>query len=122
MSEYKQQIETELAAITKQLQSLGVQNPTNPADWIPTPSEASTAAPDPNDLGDRSEDWQEQRATLDQLETRYNNLIRARNKIANGTFGVCEISGKLIEDDRLAANPAARTCKAHIDEEANLPN
>jgi RNA polymerase-binding transcription factor DksA len=29
----------------------------------------------------------------------------------NGTYGVCEKSGKPIELDRLMANPAARTCK-----------
>ena len=42
-------------------------------------------------------------------------------KIEAGTFGVCEISGEPIEEDRLDANPAARTNKANINNEADLP-
>ena len=37
-----------------------------------------------------------------------------------GTYGSCEISGEAIEVERLEANPAARTCKAHIEREAEL--
>lgn len=117
----KNQLEQELAELEKELQSLGVQNPDTPADWIPTPSAAPVSTADENVVADRSEDWQERRGTLDLLETRYNNIKRALQKIAAGEYGVCEVGGEAIENDRLAANPAARTCKAHLEEEANLP-
>ena len=55
-----------------------------------------------------------------QLETRYNNIKKALQRIEDGTYGVCLISGKKIELDRLNANPAAKTCKDHIDKEVDV--
>ncbi len=117
----KKQLTQELETITTELKSLGVENPEVEGDWIPTPSEPSDGEPDPNDLGDRSEDWQEVRGVLDLLETRYNNIKRALEKISGGTFGHCEICDKEIEADRLDANPSARTCKEHLADEDKLP-
>lgn len=48
-------------------------------------------------------------AVLDQLENRLMDIERALGKIANGTYGICEVSGEIIELERLEANPAART-------------
>ena len=118
----KTKLETELLTITDQLNKLGVHNPKVKEDWVATPDDVASFEADPNVVADRSEDWNEKRGTLDALETRYNNLNRALEKISNGTYGVCEISGKEIEADRLEANPAARTCKAHINDEAQLSN
>lgn len=120
-SEYKKALEIELAQLTESLQELGVQNPQIPEDWITTTDTPSKNESDPNNFGDRSEEWQERRGTLSALETRFNNTRRALQKIEDGIYGVCEISGETIETDRLAANPAARTCKAHIDNESELP-
>ncbi len=117
---YLEKLTAELKELEVELKNLGVQNPTTPEDWIPTPSEKSDAEPDPIDLGDRSEDWQERRGTLDQLETRFNNLKLAIEKINSGSYGKCEICQSDIEADRLEVNPAARTCKTHIDDESSL--
>jgi RNA polymerase-binding transcription factor DksA len=110
----------ELENVTAELNTLGVQNPAVSEDWIPTPGDPSSSESDPNELGDRSEEWNERRGVLDALETRFNNINRALQKIKDGTYGVCEIGGEQIEDDRLGANPAARTCKAHINDETEL--
>jgi RNA polymerase-binding transcription factor DksA len=48
-------------------------------------------------------------AVLDQLEDRLLNVVRALSKIEEGTYGICEVSGEEIEEERLEANPAART-------------
>ncbi len=50
------------------------------------------------------------------LENRWNEVRAALKKIEAGTYGICEISGEPIEEDRLEVNPAARTCKEHMDE------
>lgn len=120
IEEIKTELTTELQEIKTELTGLGVQNPSTDTDWIPTPAEASDAEADANDLGDRSEDWAERRGTLDVLETRFNNIKRAVAKIEEGTFGTCELCGEPIEEDRLTANLAARTCKTHINDEAQL--
>ena len=54
-----------------------------------------------------------------ELEERLLDVNRALKKIDKGAYGACEISGEQIEEDRLRANPAARTCKKHLNE---LPN
>jgi len=98
-----------------------IHNPEVESDWIATPEGVGVGEPDPNVAADRVEEWDERRALVATLETRYNNVTRALKKIEEGAYGVCEISGEEIESDRLDANPSARTCKAHLEEEANLP-
>jgi RNA polymerase-binding transcription factor DksA len=116
----KEKLEAEKIQLEGELKSVGRQNPSNPKDWEATPGEHSPEA-DPNDVADTSEAFQENQAILDDLEIRYNNVTRALTKMKEGTYGTCEISGEPIEEDRLEANPAARTCKAHLDEEEKLP-
>lgn len=120
-NDFKIKLENELATITKSLEDLAILNPqTDDKDWLAVPEEPSSAEADPNVQADRSEAWQERRSETEALETRRNNLVRALEKIEAGTFGICEISGEEIEPDRLEANPAARTCKLHMNEEAKL--
>ncbi len=118
---YKQKLQTELTEITEQLKDLGIHNPQVKEDWIAVPQDVETSEADENVGADRAEDWLERTATLSALETRYNNINRALGKIEDGTYGICEINGEPIEEDRLEANPSARTCKAHINDEQDLP-
>jgi RNA polymerase-binding transcription factor DksA len=119
-AKFKERLEKLLSEVTGELKGLGVHNPENPSDWIATP-EALTMEPDPNDAADRVEDWDERRALVATLEQRYNNIVRALKRIETGTYDTCEVCGKPIEEDRLEANPAARTDKTHREEESNLP-
>ena len=112
---YKTRLEEEAAKLKSELQELGVQNPEVKADWIERADDLKTDSADPNEVADRTEEYDERRATLATLEGRYNDIKRALKKIDEGTYGVCEVSGEMIEEDRLEANPAARTCKVHMD-------
>lgn len=118
---YKNKLTEALSRVTEELQTLGVHNKDNPQDWVATPEPEEGAEPDPNDAADRVEEWDEHAATLAELERQYNDTVRALKKIEDGAYGICEICGKEIESERLDANSAARTCKAHIDKEATLP-
>lgn len=113
---YKGMLQSELNKLTGELKTLGVQNPDVPSDWVERTNDLDTSRADPNDVADRTEEYDERRATLAILEGRFNNVKRALQKIENGKFGICEVGGKPIEEDRLEANPAARTCKAHMDQ------
>ncbi len=119
---YKARLEAMLEDITKELATIGIHNPTNPSDWIATPTGTDVAEADPNVGADRVEAWDERRATLALLETRFNNINRALKKIEEGTYGICEVSGEPIESERLDANPAARTNKAHIEQKHRFHN
>lgn len=120
-SKYESLLKAELGTLIEELQSVGIHNPDNPSDWVAVPSDMDLHEADPNVEADRAEEWNERRALVATLETRYNNLTRALKKIVDGSYGTCEICGNEIEEDRLDANPAARTDKVHMNDEGTLP-
>jgi RNA polymerase-binding transcription factor DksA len=113
---YKVRLESMLEDITKELQTVGIHDPHNIQDWVATPDPESTPDADANVSADNLEDFEERSSLVATLETRYNNIVRALKKIEDNTFGTCEICNAPIEEKRLDANPAARTCIAHIEE------
>ena len=111
----------EKAKLEEDLATVGRRNPDNPADWEATSiSVEEPIKSDENDAADSIDEFENNSAILQQLETRYDEVLLALNKIPGGNFGICEVSGDLIEEDRLEANPAARTSKAHMGEEGPL--
>ena len=52
-------------------------------------------------------------ATLGEAEAEVADVQHALDRLDDGTYGTCEICGTPIGDDRLAEQPAARTCAAH---------
>lgn len=112
-STYKTRLEDEKIRLVAELESIGRRNPSNPSDWEPLPQETGLEA-DPNDRADQMEGFEENAAILKDLEIRYNNVLAALARIEAGTYGICEVSGEEIEAERLDADPAAPTCKAHI--------
>jgi RNA polymerase-binding transcription factor DksA len=116
---YKNGLEKELDVITDELTGIAQYNDST-ADWEAKPA-ASNETSDPNMTADNAEDSVERQGTVASLETRFRNLKRALQKIEGGTFGTCEICSDIIEEERLIANPAARTCIAHREQESELP-
>lgn len=113
--QFKQKLEQEMLVLVKDLKSVGRINPENPGDWEALPANQDLQQADPNEMGDKFEQYEENTAILKQLETRYNEVKKALDKFNSGKgFGLCETCGKEIESDRLAANPAAATCKVHM--------
>lgn len=110
---YKKRLEEEKVRLEKELQSIGRRNPSNPADWEALPDETGQEA-DSGDAADQIEGYEANTGILKELETRYNNVVSALDRIENGSYGMCEVGDMQIEVARLNADPAARTCKAHI--------
>jgi RNA polymerase-binding transcription factor DksA len=121
-SQYKEKIEAQLKNIITELETIGTYDAEND-DWKAVPEQEKSSSPDAdvNSNADVVEEWNERRATLSDLEIEYRDLKRALKKIADGTYGVCEVSGEPIEEKRLAAKPDARTCIAHMNDETQLP-
>lgn len=111
---YKAMLETELQTVIEELKTVGRVNPDNPHDWEATePTHPETQA-DENEVADNIDDYENNTAILKQLEIRFNEIKDALKRIEENKFGVCSVGGEQIEDDRLHANPAATTCKAHM--------
>src|SRR3989338_5439521 len=98
--QFKEKLRNEYDLIEKELTTLGRKNPSNPEDWEATKGTLDTDRADETEVADSIEQYDNNKAILEKIE--------------NGTYGKCEVSGEDIELDRLEANPAAKTCKAHM--------
>jgi RNA polymerase-binding transcription factor DksA len=119
MNDYQNTLEAEKENLISELQTIATQDQIS-GDWVAKPAGLQTEA-DQNSSADNTEDWNERRALVAQLETRYHNVLLALAKCSAGTYGTCELCREEIEKDRLAVNPAARTCKLHLERERELP-
>ena len=118
IKELKHKLEGEKGLLENELSKLGIKDPKT-GDWgAVMPEMDNDTNSDMNDMGDRDEDFGEASGTLGELELRLKEVDAALAKIAadDGSFGKCEVSGEMIEEDRLNANPAAATCKAHMNQ------
>jgi RNA polymerase-binding transcription factor DksA len=112
---FKKKLEAEKVTLEKELGKVGRRNPDNLSDWEATPDVKDVSQADENIVADNIESYDENTAIVNTLETRYNDVKLALDKIEKGTYGICEISEHEIEIDRLEANPSARTCKEHME-------
>jgi len=112
---FKKKLLGEKESLTHELSRISTPNPLNPADWDAKP-ENETKEADLNVAADMHEDVEERHGVSDELEKRLQNVNNALKKIEDGTYGTCEEGGEEIEEDRLEANPAASTCKAHMNQ------
>lgn len=114
---FKQKLEGEKTQLIKELESIGVRNPSFAEDWVPKADEMSVDQSDPNEASDKKESYVSNLGINAPLETRYNNVKDALERIEAGTYGTCNVCGKEIDTERLEANPAATTCREHMDNE-----
>ena len=113
---FKVILEKEYLALEKELATVGRKNPDNLNDWEATEGEDNKDTAEEGDVAEGIEQYENNNAVLTQLEKRLEEVKKALKKIEQGLYGICEISGEIIELDRLEANPAARTCKRHMEQ------
>ncbi|MDQ5961776.1 MAG: hypothetical protein QG669_168 [Patescibacteria group bacterium] len=110
---YKAKLLQEKDVIIDDLKNIGrIVDPVT-QDWEVVPQDGNPE-PDSNDLADRFEDFEEKSSEMSALEARLKDVNDALKKIDDGAYGKCEVGGEDIEEARLGANPAARTCMEHM--------
>jgi len=70
---------------------------------------------DPVEVGSELESLARNEAISNELENRLANVNKALEAMAEGVYGVCTDCKEEIASDRLEANPAATTCKVHME-------
>ncbi len=110
----KDKLEKERDVLLEELRDMGKLNPET-GEWEATPEEIDSPESDQNDMADRFEDFEARSSMLKTLEPRLNNILKAIKGLNRESFGKCEICKKDIEMKRLEVNPAARTCKEHLE-------
>ncbi len=114
LQSFKTRLTKEQAILQEELARMGTRNPNNPSDWEPM-AVAGEFGADRNDNADIIETLHENNAAMNELEVRLKGVNEALARIEDGTYGICEVSQEEIEMGRLEANPAARTCIAHME-------
>ncbi|MEK7201834.1 MAG: TraR/DksA C4-type zinc finger protein [Patescibacteria group bacterium] len=109
---YRARLEAEKAELVVSLQTVGRINPANPGDWEPLPQETGRET-DPVDQADLIEGYEDNTDIMKDLEVSYNEVHEALGRIDEGAYGICDVCGSPISEERLEANPAASTCMAH---------
>jgi len=121
IAHFKKKLEAELKVVEGEMETVGRKNPDVEDDWEAQPKDDTTAT-EPDEKADKFEAYESDSSVLDTLETRWRAIKQALSKIERGiAYGTCEIGGEKIEEERLEANPAARTCEKHMAQEKNLP-
>ena len=110
----KEKLEAERDILLDELRDMGKLN-TDTGEWEATPEVQDSPEADQNDMADRFEDFEAKSSMIKTLEPRLNNILKALKGLNRDSFGKCEVCKKDIEMKRLEINPAARTCKQHLE-------
>ncbi len=110
----KEKLEKERDVLIEQMRDMGTFN-SETKEWEATPEALAVPEPDENDKADRFEDFEARSSMIRTLEPRLKNILQALKGLNRDSFGKCEVCKKDIELARLEANPAARTCKKHLE-------
>lgn len=111
---FKEKLEKERILLEEELGTISRVNPNNPRDWEATTTDIQVDSADENEVADKMEELEENKAILSRLEPQLNEVKAALKRIEEGTYGICEVSGDAIEKERLEANPSARTSIKHM--------
>ena len=111
---FKKKLEKERALLEEELKTVGRKSPQHAGGWEATAGKMEVDSADENEVADKIEEFEENSSILEQLEEQMREVQAALERIAAGTYGICEISGEPIEKERLEANPSARTSLKHM--------
>ena len=109
-NKFKGLLEAEKSKLLKELATIGEKNPSNKTDWQAIPTNLDSDSADENEVADTIEEFENNSGIVKQLEIQLNQVEAALGKIANNTYGECNVCGEQIGEERLMANPAALTC------------
>ena len=73
------------------------------------------------DIGTETFEREKDLSIIESVQAGLQDIERALQRLADGSYGTCEICGKDIGDDRLDALPAARFCVEHQAEVERTP-
>ena len=78
---FQDKLEAEKTLLEQELEKVGRKNPDNPKDWEAEPVDTDTTSADENELADKIEGYEENRAIVNTLEMRYQDVKSALDKI-----------------------------------------
>lgn len=110
---FKEKLVAEKAHLEEELRGIA-RFDTETNTWEATPDQDMMGEIDDNDAADRFEDFEGRSGMVTTLQARLTDVEKALAKIDDGTYGTCVVCNAKIEENRLEANPSAKTCKEHM--------
>ena len=118
-NDHKKKLEEEKVRLAAELSKIGKFDPET-GEWEARPEAYDQSEADYTNAADRNEDFEEKSALMTELEARYIEVETALSKMQDNEYGLCDVCGKPIEEERLAANPAAQTCMEHMNDNSDI--
>lgn len=113
MSYFKNLLEQERIKIISQLKKFARRSSKNNNDWEIKPVYANIQESEDGEISDKFRNMERDLEVEKSLEVSLSEVDSALSKIKDGTYGICEKSGEEISEERLKANPTAKTCVGH---------
>ncbi|MCX6753118.1 MAG: TraR/DksA C4-type zinc finger protein [Candidatus Nomurabacteria bacterium] len=110
----KEELEKERDALKTQMGDMAKLNPET-GEWEAQPEAQDFPEADLNDQADRFEEFESRSSMIKDLGIRWKNILSSLKNINKASFAKCSVCGKDIEAARMKANPAAKTCKKHLE-------
>lgn len=111
--QFKKKLLEEQAELEEELSSIGQKDRQSSGGWEATANDIKVDSADENEVADKFEELEENAGVVNKLDGQLDGVKAALERIENGTYGICEICGKPIENERLEANPSARASIKH---------
>lgn len=108
MDDLKKKLESQKESIIKELENFASEDPNLKHNW-----DAKYPKREDSDKDEKADDAQEYDNALSlehTLELKLKDVTMALEKIEKGEYGVCEVCGKTISEERLQVCPEAKTC------------
>lgn len=82
--------------------------------WQVKNIESDDSKADDEELAEAATEFQTNESIAEDLKNQISDINEALVNIETGTYGICVVCNNPIEEDRLVANPPAKTCKLHM--------
>ena len=110
IEKYKAKLIEEKATAEEELSLIAKKDINGDWEAVPETEIINQEVPDEADLSERAEDYEERTIKTNSLEEKIKSINVALEKIEKGNYGICEVCGEKIEEERLEINPFATTC------------
>lgn len=110
LKELKQALEKEKKVLTEELRTIANPDKDVKGDWD---ARYQNMGDEPEDNAQEVTEYATRLPLEHELELKLQDIDAALKRAAEGTYGICEKCGDVIDIERLKAEPAARTCIQH---------
>jgi RNA polymerase-binding transcription factor DksA len=111
---FKQKLGEEKLKIEQELKQVGRINPDDKTDWEPVAADLNISTAEIEERASEISDFEDRSAVEFELEQRLGKVLTALAAIDAHQYGRCSVCKEEIDHERLEANPAATTCRAHM--------